>query len=249
MRRFITSILPILLICIYAQARTFVLVTGVSNYGNTDMNLSQTTKDAKAFKRVMATQTKDITLLTSSNASRANILSKLKAICNRAQSSDRIIVYFSGHGMPGAICTYDMALTYDDLVATLATSAAKEKICFIDACHAGTASQTQKVSATDKTDKNQLSKAIKGKKAQVFFVGCRGDEYSFEHPWVGAGFFTQAAIKGLRGKSDSNGDKKITVKELFKYIYNDVTQRSKQKQHPQLIAPAEMMDITIARWQ
>ena len=128
MRRFITSILTILLICIYAQARTFVLVTGVSNYGNTDMNLSQTTKDAKAFKRVMETQTKDITLLTSSNAIRANILSKLKAICNRAQSSDRIIFYFSGHGMPGAICTYDKALTYDDLVATLATSAAKEKI-------------------------------------------------------------------------------------------------------------------------
>lgn len=231
MKRFTTSILSILLLCFMVQARTFVLVTGVSNYGNADINLQQTTKDAKAFKRVMETQTKDITLLTSSNANRTNILSKLKAICNRAQASDRIIFYFSGHGMPGAICTYDNALTYDDLVATLATSAAKEKICFIDACHAGTASQSQKAASADKENKNQLSKAIKGKKGQVFFVGCRGDEYSFEHPWVGAGFFTQATIKGLRGKSDSNSDKNITVKELFKYIYNDVTQRSKQKQH------------------
>ena len=177
--------------------------------------LARLQKDAKAFKRVMETQTKDITLLTSSNASRANILSKLKAICNRAQSSDRIIFYFSGHGMPGAICTYDKALTYDDLVATLATSAAKEKICFIDACHAGTASQTQKVSATDKTDKNQLSKAIKGKKDQVFFVGCRGDEYSFEHPWARCRIFTQAAIKGLRGKSDSNGEQKNNRKRII----------------------------------
>ncbi|MCM1021942.1 MAG: caspase family protein [Muribaculum sp.] len=247
MKRIISVFLAIALVCLFAQARTFVLVTGVSNYGNENINLSQTTKDAKAFKRVMETQTKDITLLTSSNASRANILSKLKAICNRAQPSDRIIFYFSGHGMPGAICTYDQSLTYDDLVATLETSSAKEKICFIDACHAGSAVQTQRSAAEQ--DKSALSKAIKGKKGQAFFVGCRGDEYSYENPWVGAGYFTQAAIKGLRGKSDANGDKNITVKELFKYIYNDVTQRSKQQQHPQLIAPAEMMDVVVAKWQ
>lgn len=248
MKKFITSLFAIALVCMLAQARTFVLVTGVSNYGNEEINLSQTTKDAKAFKRVMETQTKDITLLTSSNATRANILSKLKAICNRAQASDRIVFYFSGHGMPGAICTYDQALTYDDLVNTLATSSAKEKICFIDACHAGSAAQAQK-NAAQQADKGQLAKAIKGKKDQAFFVGCRGDEYSYEHPWVGAGFFTQAAVKGLRGKSDANADKQITVKELFKYIYNDVTQRSKQQQHPQLIAPAEMLNVVVARWQ
>lgn len=248
MKRFITSLFAIALVCLLAQARTFVLVTGVSNYGDENINLSQTTKDAKAFKRVMETQTKDITLLTSSNATRANILSKLKAICNRAQASDRIVFYFSGHGMPGAICVYDQSLTYDDLVNTLATSSAKEKICFIDACHAGSAAQAQK-NAAQQADKGQLAKAIKGKKDQAFFVGCRGDEYSYEHPWVGAGFFTQATVKGLRGKSDANADKQITVKELFKYIYNDVTQRSKQQQHPQLIAPAEMMNVVVARWQ
>ncbi len=41
----------------------------------------------------MATQTKDITLLTSSNVTRANVLEKLSAICNRAQKMT--VSYFS----------------------------------------------------------------------------------------------------------------------------------------------------------
>ena len=86
------------------EARTFVLATGVSNYGNEDINLNQTTKDAKRFKEVMETQTKDITLLTSKNVTRENVLEKLRAICNRAEKGDRVIFFFSGHGMPGAIC-------------------------------------------------------------------------------------------------------------------------------------------------
>ena len=56
------------------QARTFVLVTGVSNYPGTQNDLSQTTKDAKSFKDLMLTQTKDVSILTSSYVTRANVL-------------------------------------------------------------------------------------------------------------------------------------------------------------------------------
>lgn len=228
------------------SARTFVVVTGVSNYGDVNINLSQTTKDANAFKKVMESQTKDITILTSSYAYKANILEKLRAICNRAQKGDRVVFYFSGHGMPGGICTYDKTIQYSELVELLATSSASEKICYIDACHAGTASEAQR---DLNQDKETLQKALKGYKDQIFFVGCRGDEFSAESAWVGAGFFTQALIKGLRGKSDANSDKQITVIELFKYVYNDVTTRSKSKQHPQLIASKDRHNSVIAVWK
>jgi uncharacterized caspase-like protein len=235
----------ILLVVLSVNARTFVLVTGVSNYGDENVNLSQTTKDAKSFKKVMETQTKDITILTSSYANKANILEKLSAICNRAQKGDRIVFFFSGHGTPGGMCTYDKVLQYSELVDLLASSAATEKVCYIDACHAGTASEAQKGLSQDN---ESLQKALKGNKDQIFFVSCRGSEYSIESSWVGAGFFTQALIKGLRGKSDANSDKQITVIELFKYIYNDVTIRSKSQQHPQLIAPKSRYDSVLAIW-
>lgn len=222
------------------DARTFVLVTGVSNYGNEASNLSQTTKDAKRFKELMETQTKDITLLTSKNVTYSNVLEKLRAICNRAQANDRVIFYYSGHGMPGAICGYDSPIPYDDIIEVLNTSSAKEVLCFIDACHAGTMAQNS-------TDKSWM-KAVKESKGKAFFVGCRPDEYSFESPFVGAGYFTQALLKGMRGKSDSNRNKEITVMELFKYVYGDVLKHSNKEQHPQLIAPESMHNVVVTKW-
>ena len=240
MKKIVTFITTVILCVMSIQARTFVLITGISNYGNGDINLAQTTKDAKRFKEVMATQTKDITLLTSSNVTRANVLEKLSAICNRAQKDDRIIFFYSGHGMPGAICGYDAAISYEDIVALLEGSLAKEKFCFIDACHAGTMAK----SATD----DSWTKAIKGKAGQVFFVSCRSDEYSAESPILGACYFTQALLKGMRGKADKDNNREITVMELFKYIHTDVVKRSKQKQHPQLIAPQSMYNMVITKW-
>lgn len=240
MKRTILSLLLAVITVISLSARTFVLVTGVSNYGNEDINLSQTTKDAKRFKKVMETQTKDITLLTSKNVTRANVLEKLRAICNRAQNGDRIIFFYSGHGMPGAICGYDMAISYDDIVNLLSESEASEKICFIDACHAGTMAR----SAND----DSWAKSVKGAKDQAFFVACRSDEYSVESSILGAGFFTQALLKGLRGKSDKDNNRQVTVIELFKYIYGDVLKRSKEEQHPQLIAPKSMYNVVVTKW-
>jgi len=240
MKKSILIILIAMLTAVSIDARTFVLATGVSNYGSEEVNLSQTTKDAKRFKEVMETQTKDITLLTSKNVTKDNLLEKLRAICNRAQNGDRIIFFYSGHGAPGAICGYDQAILYDDIIDMLSTSSASEKFCFIDACHAGSMAKS--------TSDNDWAKAIKGDKDQAFFVSCRANEYSAESPFLGAGYFTQALIKGLRGKSDKNNDRKITVIELFKYIYGDVLKRSNEKQHPQLIAPERMHNVVVTRW-
>lgn len=240
MKKLIITILMSTIMTLGLNARTFVLATGVSNYGDEEVNLQQSTKDAKRFKEVMETQTKDITLLTSKNVTKANVLEKLKAICNRAQKGDRIIFYYSGHGMPNAMYAYDQPIYYDDIVDLLSGSSASEKICFIDACHAGSMAKS--------SNDDNWTKNIKAKKDQLFFVGCRPDEYSLENPLVGAGFFSQALLKGLRGKSDKNADKNITALELFKYIYGDVVKRSHGKQHPQLIGPESMYDIVIAKW-
>ncbi len=222
------------------EARTFVLATGVSNYGNESANLSQTTKDVKRFKEVMDSQTQDITILTSKNVTHDNVLEKLRAICKRAQIGDRVIFYYSGHGMTGGICAYDYPILYEDIVKVLSTSKASEKICFIDACHAGSVAQ--------KGGNEAWTKSVKGASDQAFFVSSRADEYSIESSLLGAGYFTQALLKGLRGKADTNANREVTVIELFKYIYRDVVRRSKEGQHPQLIAPRSMYDIVVTKW-
>ncbi|MDE7376032.1 MAG: caspase family protein [Muribaculaceae bacterium] len=238
MKKILFTLCIALLACVAMQARTYVLAVGVSNYQGTSNDLSNTTKDAKSFKKLMENKTKDITLVTSRYATKANIKEKLRAISNRAGAGDQVIFFYSGHGADGCLAVYDGMLTYSDIVNILDSSKADMKVCYIDACHAGTAVSAQPTSA----------QAASGKKNMVFFVSCRPDEYSFENSVVGAGFFTQALTKGLRGKSDSNGDKRVTVSELFKYMYNDVVKRSDSLQHPQLICPEAMKNAVLIDW-
>ncbi|MDE5975336.1 MAG: caspase family protein [Muribaculaceae bacterium] len=240
MKKLLFTLLMIFAMISGVSARTYVLVTGVSNYGDESSNLAQTTKDAKRFRDLMLTQTKDVTILTSKYVTRANVLEKLRAICNRAGKDDRIVFFYSGHGSPGGICGYDKLISYDDLMATLSQSEAKEKVCLIDACFAGTAGKS--------SNDQSWRKEAKAAKDIAFLVSCRPEEISAEDPLLGAGLFTEALLKGMRGKSDEDGNREITLLELFKYIHKDVVKHSKDTQHPQLIAPKSMHNIVMAKW-
>lgn len=238
----IAVFLVMLCMALSINARTFVVCVGVSNYQNSANNLAQTTKDAKAFKSVMENHTKDITILTSRYANKTNILEKLRAVCNRAQKGDHVLFFFSGHGYPGGIVTYDDCLTYQEINDVLAQSSASAKICFVDACHAGSVGEVR--------DNSRSYKAPTTGNI-IYMMSSRADEYSIEHAWVGHGFFTQALLKGLRGKADSNSDMKITVKELFVYVYNDVqhsTSNMDASQHPQLIGVKAVAETVIVDW-
>lgn len=231
-----------MIMVIEVSARTFVLSVGVSSYQDSDNNLSQTTKDAKQFKSVMDNHTKDITILTSKYANKDNILEKLRSISNRAQNGDKVIFFFSGHGYPGGIVAYDKTITYQEINDILSKSLASAKICFVDACHAGSVGDVQ--------DNTRVYKVPTSGNI-IYMMSSRADEYSIEHPWVGHGFFTQALLKGLRGKADANKDKKITVKELFNYVYNDVqhtTANMDASQHPQLIGVKDVAEAVVVDW-
>lgn len=242
MKRKLTALMMAMIMAIEVSARIFVLSVGVSSYQDSENNLSQTTKDAKQFKAVMNNHTKDITILTSKYANKDNILEKLRAISNRAQNGDKVILFFSGHGYPGGIVAHDKAITYQEINDILSKSSASAKICFVDACHAGSVGNVR--------DNTRIYKAPTSGNI-IYMMSSRADEYSIEHPWVGHGFFTQALLKGLRGKADANKDKKITVKELFNYVYNDVqhtTANMNASQHPQLIGVKEVAEAVVVDW-
>lgn len=240
-----TLLMLVIIICTANAQRTYVLATGVSRYQDQNNNLQMTTRDAKAFKAVMEHQTKDISILTSKYANHDNILEKLRAICNRATSKDRVVFYFSGHGFPGGIAVYDNAMYYSEITNILSSSAAKDKIVYIDACHAGSVSYKSENDSYNVLQKSTSSDNI------IFFMSCRSDELSSENVWTGAGYFTQSLLKGLRGKADANGDKAVTVMELFNFIYKDVlhsTEKSTHPQHPQLIAPKSCHNNVVMQW-
>ena len=219
--------------------KTYALLTGVSNYGIDSVNLQNTTKDVKELKKILDKQGMVVSTLTSSNVTVSNIEKKLNAIIQLANSGDKILFFFSGHGDTGKMITYGPeSFYYRDLMKMLSKSKSKEVFCFIDACMSGSVSTTE----------YEWADAHQG---VTFMMSSRANEYSTENNWIGHGLYTQALLKGLRGKADKNEDRQVTLMELFRYVYNDVTARThnyKQVQHPVLIGPSTSHDTVITKW-
>lgn len=224
--------------------KTYALITGVSKYQNAQANLNHSTQDVKSLKKILDNQDAVVSITTSKYANHDNIVKKLNAVVKLAKPEDKILFFFSGHGNTGGFMTYDMQLfRYRELVNILSKAKAKKIICFIDACKSG--------SVEGLAEENYGWEDSSAHPGLIFVMGCKAEEMSFENDWVGHGFFTQALLKGLRGLCDVNQDKKVTLIELFNYIYKDVTARtkdSKQVQHPQLIGPGSMHNVVVTSW-
>ena len=228
MKRFsiLLIFMTILVVNMNAQ-RTYALLTGVSNYGDEQLNLPNTTKDVKQLKTVMDKLGVVCGVSTSKNVTQANITKRLNTIIEAAKPEDRIIFYFSGHGTTGGFLMSDQQLfNYSDLIKILSKAKTKNIFCFIDACRSGSVA----------TDSYAMSDSDKAR--ITFVMSSRPDELSIENDWIGNGYFTQAMLKGLRGMSDKNHDKRITLIELFK-----------NGQHPQLIGPGSAQNTVIANWK
>lgn len=234
MKRILTILSVLVLLstqCLFS--RTYVLCVGVSNYGDPNVNLAQSTKDAKAFSELMKNKSRDVSLLTSSYANHDNILATLRKIADRTQEDDVIVFFYSGHGSNNMIYTYNGPVYYSEIVNILASARSKHKICFIDACLSGTVSSVLTSGGRMKYDDI------------CFLVSSRADEYSMEHPLVGAGFLSQSLLKGIRGKADADKNRKVTMLELFKYAAYDVAKRSNDSQHPQFYGSSKMQSVVV----
>lgn len=237
----LSTILILLVISVTSMnaQKTYALLTGVSNYRDEQANLYNTTKDVKELKKVLEHQNAIATVITSKYATRENIKKKLNAIVKLAQPNDKIIFFFSGHGDTGGFISFDRTMfKYQELIDILRKAKAQNIVIFIDACMSGSAKSISR---------NNFG--IGNNYPNITFVASSdSDEYSMENNWVGNGYFTKALLKGLRGMSDKNADKQVTLIELFSYIYKDVTNRSGKEQSPQLIGPKSMYNLVLTRW-
>lgn len=233
----------VLLVTAFAiDARTYVLVSGVSNYAKRGLKpLTQSTKDAKSMWNLMKSRYPDTSLLTGENANHQKVAGMLTKLASAAGPDDQIFFFFSGHGGKGVFCLSDENMTYTELITILSKSKCKQIVVLIDACHSG--------SMADAITQLKAKGVYKGNIACI--VSSRASETSIEAPVTGSGFLAQGLIKGLRGKADGNGDKKLTLQELFNYTFNDVTTRASRfdaSQHPQLITPASLKNMVLWTW-
>ena len=147
----------------------------------------------------------------------------MKQLFSQASSQDAVILFFSGHGMPGAFCAYDGNLKYEKIYAVMKQSKAKTKCIIADACYAGKA-------RTNRAQRVQSSKNI------MLFLSSRTNETSLEIGSLKHGLFAYYLEKAMKGEADKNKDHIISAVELFNYVSKNVGEYARQnanhQQHP-----------------
>lgn len=169
----------------------------------------------------------EVFMLLDANATRSHILKVLKKQFAKSTPNDEIIFAYSGHGFDGGVSTYNNneVLFCSEIQKVMQQSKARRKMMFIMSCHSG--------SFTKKYNNTKDKRRRYNKRSNILlFLSSQADEYSWESGIMDNSFFYYYLMKAFEGKADSNGDNKITARELFNYVAPRVEEISFDKQHP-----------------
>lgn len=209
-------------LCIFGvQAKTYLVAIGLADYPGNKMDLKVSAYDALTIKNLYDKNgDAETVVMTNSDAKLSEVLKTMSSAFGKAKEEDAIVLFFSGHGVPGGFVCYDQILEYESINKIMIASAAHNKMVFSDACFSGKARKTDRHSYTH-YDVNIM-----------FFLSSRTDETSQEIRGWKNSLFTAYLERGLRGGADANMNRTISALELFEFVSKGVAKDSKDKQHP-----------------
>lgn len=213
-----------------ASARVYAVCVGIDRYAKRGVPpLHYATSDARSMAKFLSDNSSgNVTMVLGKNATRTTILRTIESVFGKAKADDTVIFYFSGHGLEGAMCTYDShspstLLTYRDLGKAMKRTRARTKLIIADTCHSGSGRIAKRSDARPQDiDGNNI----------VLFLASRSKETANESLGMRGGLFTLSMLQGFRGAADKNGDRAITAREIFDYVSNRVVRLSRGRQHP-----------------
>ena len=217
---------------VHAQ-KIFVVSVGIADYKEIN-DLRFTENDVMTFNHIISNHTNDITTLVGSQATHANVIRSTRRVFSQATPNDAVIFFFSGHGYEGGFCCYDMhansfigGISYKEIQILFRNCRAGRKMVFADACFSGGLSK----------QRTQLTVQMVQNSEIIYFLSSKFDETSLELPEGPNGLFTYCLAHGLCGQSDLNGDRVITMQEIYDYVYENVVSYTSQiphNQHPMI---------------
>jgi hypothetical protein len=177
-----------------------------------------------------------VRVLIDEDATRQNILTAMQELFLRAGPNDLVILYFSGHGLPGAFLPIDYdgvnnTLTHQEIKRMLDQSPAGYKLCLADACHSGGL-----LAARGGTLPNLLTKYYENlastRHGTALIMSSKAEETSLESSGLRQGVFSHFLLRGMKGEADRDGDGVVRVQELYQYITRQVQDYTGQQQSP-----------------
>ena len=239
MKRLLSFLIIFLLAISSLPARTYIVSVGIADYPGTQNDLRVSANDAKTIASIFTKNGKaTVDCFVNSDVTIQKVCSAMQQTFTKATSSDAIILYFSGHGIPGGLVCYDGFLYYSSVLNIMKQSKARQKMIFVDACYAG------KMRSTNRRSSNYSNENV------MFFLSSRSSEKSLETPRQ-TGFnnslFTVFLERSLRGGADVNRDKTITAKEIYDFVHQGVINASGGRQHPVMWGKFDG-DMAVIKW-
>jgi len=179
-------------------------------------------------------------------------------LARSAKKDDTVLIYFAGHGAPEvdqqgverdgfakylvpsdaeSDDLYSTGLPMDELQTIFARIEAERVVVFLDSCYSGAAGG--RTFASKKTRSGHVDdlflERLTRSKGRAIVTASRPTEVSIELADLGHGIFTYYLVQGLKGAADLNRDGIVSLQELYEYIEQQVTQKSRAvggNQHP-----------------
>jgi tetratricopeptide (TPR) repeat protein len=224
-----------------AIPRAYAVVIGISSYKNLSKedNLAFAAKDAEnVYDALLSKEGGNVAFdnvmkLIGPQATLENIRRALEEwLPSKSQPSDRVIVFFVGHGVVdaegrGYLAPYDIdknriaetAYPMDRLGKVLSENVkAGWKTLFVDACHSG--------QITVNSTPERLNESFKGLPQGVLtLTSSRAGEKSYEDPALagGSGLFSYFLVQGWLGQADVDPPYGVvSADELVNYVQHEV---------------------------
>lgn len=162
--------------------------------------------------------------------SKLAIAAELERFFTRATREDRLLLYYSGHGLLDQrnvlhLCAHDTqtdilkasAISANDINAMFDSSAAQTTIIVLDCCHSGAFKS------------GNLQDSLTGE-GRFLLTSCRGTELAADADLgTGSSVFTKHLVDGLRsGAPDRNQDGYVSLSELYDFVHHQLREGSKQ---------------------
>jgi len=225
------------------------VIIGINNYLHWP-NLEYAVNDANEIEKILSKMNfGTIIKILNKEATRRKILTILShQIPKMADSNDRIVIYFAGHGQTeelssggeeGYIIPFDSelenyfttAISMTQIRSLTSRISSKHILFIMDSCYSGLGINrgirrlsSQGISA------EYYSKISSKRSVQIITAGGKDEQVKEKN---GHGLFTAYLIRALNGAADYNGDCIITSLELGTYLKPTVSNASLQNQTPQ----------------
>lgn len=203
-------------------------------------------RDAESFAKVLADPAiGGFTVSRLIDAKESDVRRSIGRLFYQRKRDDLLLFYYSGHGIRDEhgdlyLATRDTemeiasatALSADFVRDQMDKSGSQRKVVILDSCHSGAFAK----GGLGDSVGTQAALAGNGY-GRVILTASDALELAWEgDEWLGedrASVFTNFLVEGLQtGKADLDGDGKISLDELYRYVYDQIMRSGRAKQTP-----------------